>query len=509
MPLNIPNTLTWARIALIPFFVGIYYFPDNVISPEDKNFAATLTFLGAAGTVTGSKYLLTVDDQRVLVDAGMFQGEKRWRLKNREPFPVSPSTIDDILITHAHADHTSYLPALVKHGFAGRIWCTEPTAALTEIVLRDSAKLQEQSVQDATRGGWSKHEHPTPLYDTADVEATLPLLTTVEWETNVDIAGVLWARWVRAGHILGSAIIEVWVTEYGYPTKLVFSGDLGQPGRPILRDPTPIEDADILVIESTYGNRQHKDFSATEEEMIGIVEKTLFERGGNVIVPAFAVGRTQEVLYHLHRLTSEGRLRQPKVFVDSPMATQATRITREHLELFDEQAKRLAGWHARGENLPYLDFTASAEESMALNRIRSGAIIISASGMCDAGRIRHHLRHNLPRRECSILFPGFQAQGTLGRRLIEGAERVRIFGEDIPVRAAIHSVDGLSAHADQKALLNWARAFIQAPAQTFVVHGESSAAQTFADLLQQQLGWQVTVPEHGHALRWPDFLAHE
>ena len=226
-------------------------------------------------------------------------------------------------------------------------------------------------------------------------------------------------------------------------------------------------------------------------------------------MPAFAVGRTQEVLYHLHRLTCEGRLRQPKVFVDSPMATEATRITRKHLELFDEQAKRLAGWHARGENLPYLHFTESVEESMALNRIRSGAIIISASGMCDAGRIRHHLRHNLPRRECSILFSGFQAQGTLGRRLIEGAERVRIFGEDIPVRAAIHSVDGLSAHADQKALLDWSRGFIHAPAHTFVVHGELFAAQTFAELLQQQLGWQVTVPEHGHVLCWPDFLAHE
>jgi len=197
------------------------------------------------------------------------------------------------------------------------------------------------------------------------------------------------------------------------------------------------------------------------------------------------------------------------IFVDSPMATEATRITREHLALFDEQAKRLAGWHARGENLPYLRFTESVEESMALNHIRSGAIIISASGMCDAGRIRHHLRHNLPRRECSILFSGFQAQGTLGRRLIEGAKHVRIFGEDIPVRAAIHSVDSLSAHADQKALLDWTRGFIQAPAQTFVVHGELSAAQAFAELLQQQLGWQVSVPEHGHTLRWPDFLAHE
>ncbi len=220
-------------------------------------------------------------------------------------------------------------------------------------------------------------------------------------------------------------------------------------------------------------------------------------------MPAFAVGRTQEVLYHLHRLACEGRLRHPKVFVDSPMATDATRITREHLELFDEQAKHLAGWHAQGENLPYLHFTASVEESKALNQIRSGAIIISASGMCDAGRIRHHLRHNLPRRECSVLIPGFQAQGTLGRRLVDGAKRVRIFGEDIPVRATVHSVGGLSAHADQGALLDWAGAFSQPPKQTFVVHGESSAALALADTLRQELGWQVTVPEHGQVANWP------
>jgi len=467
-----------------------------------------LSFLGAAREVTGSCYLVEAHNLRFLVDCGMVQGGRTAAARNREPFPFDPASIDFVLLTHAHIDHSGLLPKLTRAGFKGPIHATPATVDLLGVMLPDSAHIQESDAQREARRFKQKTVVP-PLYTLPDAHECLQQVRGIAYDREFAPRVGVRVRFRDAGHILGSAIIEVWVTEYGHTTKIVFSGDLGQPGRPILRDPTPIEDTDILVIESTYDDRLHKDFLATEEDMVRIVEETLFERGGNVIVPAFAVGRTQEVLCHLHRLTREGRLRQPKVFVDSPMATEATRITREHLELFDEQAKQLAGWHARGEDLPYLHFTGSAEESMALNRIRSGAIIISASGMCDAGRIRHHLRHNLPRRECSVLFSGFQAQGTLGRRLIEGAELVRIFGEDIPVRAAIHSVDGLSAHADQKALLDWARGFTQAPAQTFVVHGESSAAQAFAELLQQQLGWQVVVPEQGHALRWPDFLAGE
>ena len=467
-----------------------------------------LKFLGAAREVTGSCFLVEAAGLRFLVDCGMVQGGSAAAARNREPFPFDPAAIDFVLLTHAHIDHSGLLPKLTRAGFKGAIYTTPATVDLLGVMLPDSAPLQESDAKRSAKRFRGKDPLP-PLYTLQDARECLQQVRGIEYDREFAPRVGVRARFRDAGHILGSAIIEVWVTEYGYPTKLVFSGDLGQPGRPILRDPTPIEDADILVIESTYGNRQHKDFSATEEEMIGIVEKTLFERGGNVIVPAFAVGRTQEVLYHLHRLTSEGRLRQPRVFVDSPMATEATRITREHLELFDEQAKRLAGWHARGENLPYLHFTESADESMALNQIRSGAIIISASGMCDAGRIRHHLRHNLPRKECSVLFSGFQAQGTLGRQLVDGAARVRIFGDDIPVRAAIHSVDGLSAHADQPALMAWARGFKQAPEQTFVVHGEPSAAQALAELLQQQLGWQVSVPERGRVVPWPDFLVVE
>lgn len=461
-----------------------------------------LSFLGAAREVTGSCFLVEAADVRFLVDCGMVQGGREAPTRNRKPFEFDPASIDFVLLTHAHIDHSGLLPKLTRSGFNGPIYATTATVDLLGVMLPDSAHIQESDAKRDAKRFRGKNPMP-PLYTLQDARECLNQAKSVVYDQEFSPHASVRCRFRDAGHILGSAILEVWVAEHGHATKLVFSGDLGQPGRPILRDPTPIEEADILVIESTYGNRRHQNLSATEDEMIAIVEKTLFERGGNVIMPAFAVGRTQEVLYHLHRLACEGRLRHPKVFVDSPMATDATRITREHLELFDEQAKRLAGWHARGENLPYLHFTASVEESKALNQIRSGAIIISASGMCDAGRIRHHLRHNLPRRECSVLIPGFQAQGTLGRRLVDGAKRVRIFGEDIPVRATVHSVGGLSAHADQDALLDWAGAFSRPPKQTFVVHGESSAALALADTLRQELGWQVTVPEHGQVANWP------
>lgn len=465
-----------------------------------------LRFLGAAGEVTGSCFLVETPDTRFLVDCGMVQGGREAATRNREPFAFDPRSIDFVLLTHAHIDHSGLLPKLTRAGFKGPIYATAATVDLLGVMLPDSAHIQENDVRRAARRLPDESSMP-PLYTLHDARECLKQARSVGYDVEFAPRDGVRCRFHDAGHILGSAIIEVSVTEYGHVTKLVFTGDLGQPGRPILRDPTPIANADVLVMESTYGNRLHQTLAATEDEMIDIVEQTLFRRGGNVIMPAFAVGRTQQILYHLHRLTCEGRLRQPKVFVDSPMATEATRITREHLELFDEQAQRLAEWHARGENLPYLHFTASVEESKALNRIRSGAIIISASGMCDAGRIRHHLRHNLPRRECSVLMPGFQAQGTLGRRLVDGAGQVRMFGEVIPVRAAIHSVDSLSAHADQAALVAWASALRQPPAQTFIVHGELSAAQTLADTLRQRLGWNVTVPEYGHVTRWPEFPA--
>ena len=461
-----------------------------------------LSFLGAAREVTGSCHLVEAANTRFLVDCGMVQGGRDAPARNHQPFAFDPESIDFVLLTHAHIDHSGLLPKLTSAGFKGPIYATAATVDLLGVMLPDSAHIQES---DARRHSRRRREDSplAPLYTLQDARKCLEQARGVEYDREFAPRVGVRCCFRDAGHILGSAIVEVSVTEHGRITKLVFSGDLGQPGRPVLRDPTPIEEADILVIESTSGDRLHQDPAATEDEMIAIVERT-FERGGNVIMPAFAVGRTQQVLYQLHRLAYEGRLRHPMVFVDSPMATEATRITREHMELFDEQAEHLARWHARGEGLPYLHFTESVEESMALNRIRSGVIIISASGMCDAGRIRHHLRHNLPRPECSVLIPGFQARGTLGRRLIDGARQVRLFGEDIPVRAAVHPVDGLSAHADKAALLRWTDHFRMPPARTFVVHGESSAALALTDALSRKPGWQVMAPEQHHTVRWPE-----
>jgi len=465
--------------------------------------APRISFLGAAREVTGSCYLVETDQVRFLVDCGMFQGGREAPARNRAPFGFDPESIDFVLLTHAHIDHSGLLPKLTKAGFTGKIFTTEATADLLGVMLPDSAHIQEMDARRHRRKPpHGKSGASDPIYTTGDVRQCLRQVQAISYDATLDPHGKVRCRFRDAGHILGSAIIEVWISDdQGDTTKIVFSGDLGQPGRPILRDPTLIPDADVLVIESTYGNREHKDQSATMDEMIKIVERTRQGDGGNIIVPAFAVGRTQEVLYHLHRLASEGRLRDLMIFVDSPMATEATRITRQHLELFDEQAKALAGWHKVGADLPYLKFTSRVDESKALNQIRAGAIIISASGMCDAGRIRHHLRQNLPRRESVVLITGFQAKGTLGRRLVDGARQVRMFGEDIPVRAAIHTVNGLSAHADRKALMAWAGGFRTPPRQTFVVHGEETAATAFAESLRTTNGWKVTVPEPGESFR--------
>lgn len=462
-----------------------------------------IRFLGGVGEVTGSCFLVETASLHFLVDCGMFQGGREASGRNHRRFEFDPASIDFVLLTHAHIDHSGLLPKLTRAGFRGPIHTTTATANLLGVMLPDSAHIQES---DAIRTAkHSRRPQAPPLYTQHDVVGCLAQVQAVEYDQDVRPDRTVRCRFRDAGHILGSAIIEIWIDEGDRTTKLVFSGDLGQPGRPIVCDPELIEETDILVIESTYGDRMHANLAGIEDTMVAIVEQTLHERGGNVIIPAFAVGRTQQIIYQLHQLTRRGRLRQPKVFVDSPMATEVTRITRQHMRLFDEQARELAAWHADGEDLPWLRFTASAEHSRVLNNIRSGAIIISASGMCNAGRIRHHLRHNLPRRECSVLIPGYQAQGTLGRRLVDGAKQVRIFGHDIPVRAAIHSVDGLSAHADRAALLNWTSAFRKPPGQTFVVHGEPHASQSLADALRQRPGWRVTVPTNGQQVEWPDF----
>ncbi len=461
-----------------------------------------VTFFGAAREVTGSSYLVETESVRFLVDCGMFQGGREAPARNRRPFGFDPATLDFVLVTHAHIDHSGLLPKLMLAGFSGPIYTTEATADLLKVMLPDSGHIQEAEVQRfMRRRKASKRTPPAPIYTVQDAQQCLSLMHPVQYDKRLEPHADVVCSFRDAGHILGSAIIEIWVTHNNKQTKLVFSGDLGQPGQPILRDPTLIEDADVLFIESTYGNRLHKDLPATLDELGQVIEQTLYAKNGNVIIPAFAVGRTQEIIYHLHQLTQQGRLLNLNIFVDSPMATAATRVTQKYMALFDEEAKQLADWYAAGRNLPSLRFVGSVDESIALNQVRSGAIVISASGMCDAGRIKHHLLHNLGRRECSILITGFQAQGTLGRRLVDGATRVSIFGQKIPVRASIHTLGGFSAHADQAALLNWVGGFKRPPHQTFVVHGEETAALTFAERLRTDLGWSVTVPEPGQSVQ--------
>ncbi len=465
-----------------------------------------LTVLGAAREVTGSCYLIETTSARFLVDCGMVQGGRAAKQRNYQPFGFDPANLDFVLLTHAHIDHSGMLPKLVRDGFRGPILTTDATGDLLEVMLPDSAHIQEADAERAARGhhGTSKARQTpvAPIYTMRDAEACLRQVRPMPYDKSFAPHPDVVCAFRDAGHILGSAIIELWVTEAGETVKLVFSGDLGQPGRAILRNPTLISEADILVMESTYGDRAHRDQAATIDEMVEIINH-VSPRGGNIVMPAFAVGRTQEILYHLHCLSRQNRLHDLSIYVDSPMADRATRITTRHLELFDEEAHALADWHDAGRGLPALHFTASVEESKALNQVRSGAIIISASGMCDAGRIRHHLRWNLPRPECAVLITGFQAQGTLGRRLVDGAERVRIFGEDIAVRASVHTLNGFSAHADRPALLAWAAGFSKPPAQVLVTHGEAAAAQSFAQALRTDLGWSVVVPELGATLDWP------
>lgn len=459
-----------------------------------------IRFHGAAQEVTGSCTMVETEKVRFLVDCGMFHGGREAAGRNRAPFAFDPRSVGFVLLTHAHIDHSGLLPKLWRDGFRGPIYTTPATAELLEIMLRDSVSIQEAEAERAKRARNRDRAAAEPVYTMADAEAVLGQLSLLNYDDSYSPHDSIRTRLRDAGHILGSAILEIWVKEGSHERKLVFSGDLGQPGRPILRDPCPIEDADMLFVESTYGDRLHKNLADTLDEFVTVVNETLEVRKGNVVVPAFAVGRTQELIYYFHHLTRQGRFRHLNIFIDSPMAAAVTRVTRSNLALFDDEAKKLAAWHAAGKGLPNLTFVGSVDESRALNTIRSGAVIIAGSGMCTAGRIKHHLLHNLGRRENAVLITGFQAQGTLGRRLVDGAESVRIFGQDVPVRASIHTLGGFSAHADQAALLAWLGGFRRAPSRTFVTHGEPHSSAALATEIADRLGWDAETPESGQTI---------
>ena len=454
-----------------------------------------IQFLGAAREVTGSCYLIEAGGARFLVDCGLFQGGREAAPRNRAFPGFDVDSLDFALITHAHLDHCGLLPVLNRHAPRLPVYCTRPTADLLPVMLQDSAHIQLRDHEH--KGRW--RDSPPPLYTPLEVERAMRQVSGVPYGVDFLPHPDVTVRFLDAGHILGSAIADIRVRDDGKVRRLVCSGDLGQPARPIVNDPETVNSADVLLVESTYGNRQHKSLEDTLRELLTAIDETLFKHKGNLIVPSFALGRTQEFLYLLQALCEQGELPKLNVFVDSPLARRATDVTLAHHEALDPMAQRFAAALRAGRLAYRLRFTQTPAESIAINKIRSGAIIVAASGMCEAGRIRHHLRHALPREECGILFTGFQASGTLGRRIVEGAKSVRLFGEVIPVRAQVYTLGGLSAHADQAALLSWLDAIRRPPQQTFVVHGEESTALAFATLLSEKRGWRATVPARGES----------
>jgi len=455
-----------------------------------------LTFLGAAGEVTGSCYLVDTGHIKFLIDCGLFQGGGRGRTgaaqRNRR-FGFDPTEIAFVLLSHAHIDHSGLIPRLVALGFRGAVYATRATVDLLGVMLPDSGYLQEKEVERENRGRFrrGRGRELAPLYTVQQARDSLRQLLPVDYDTEVTPHASVRCRFRDAGHILGSAILEIRVRGDGRERRIVFSGDLGQPGHPIVRDPTSIDGADLLLVESTYGDRNHRDRGATLEEFADALEETLARGRGNVVIPAFAVGRTQDILYVMSEFCRTGRVCPAQVYVDSPMALAATRITLEHPELHDRETARLTGWLQDKRGKTDIRFTEDVEDSKRINAIRSGAVILSASGMCEGGRIKYHLKYNLPRKECAIVIVGFQAAGTLGRRIVDGAKTVRIFGEAVPVRARIHTIGGLSAHADQAALLGWLGKFRAPPQATWVVHGEPLAAQALRERIVQDLDWPV------------------
>jgi metallo-beta-lactamase family protein len=455
---------------------------------------ATLTFLGAARTVTGSKHLVEVDGQRILIDCGLFQGLKELRLRNWSPLPIPPETIDVVVLTHAHIDHCGWLPRLVSQGFKGPVYCTGGTLDLCRLVLPDAAHLQEEDAKFANKRGFSKHQPALPLYTEEDAAEALSRFRPAPFGKKIEVVKGIEIEFINAGHLLGSSYVLVTRTDKS-GGRILFGGDLGRYSRPILPDPSPAVDADVLLVESTYGDRIHPPDD--DGESLARIIKETFARRGKLIVPAFAIGRVEELLYWLFKLEDEGRIEKVPIYVDSPMAIKGIGY---YAARTDELDKEIA---AVRRKLPRFTSVNSALESKALVERDAPAVIIASSGMATGGRVVHHLFAGLPDPRNTVLFVGFQAAGTRGRQLLDGAQFVKIFGQHVPVHAKIERIDGMSAHADAGEIIRWLRTFPRAPRTTYLVHGEIVAQDALKARITRELGWNVEIPAHGQKVDLP------
>ena len=461
--------------------------------------AMTIQFFGAAGEVTGSCHLVTVGGQRLLLDCGMIQGGHQDEARNRDPFPFDPGSIDAVVLSHAHIDHSGRLPLLVRSGFRGPIYTHRASRDLCRVMLIDAGFLSEKDAEWENKKRERKGlEHIEPLFTINDAKIALRRFKGLVYGEKQNILPGVTLRLSDAGHILGSSIIELWLEEGKESRKLVFSGDLGRNDMPVLEDPEVIRQADRVVLESTYGDRLHRSWKDSIQEFHEVLNNVTSGHG-NILIPSFAVGRTQEILYLMAKNFAAWNLDRWLIFLDSPMAIEATRIFAENTDLFDAEATELWRSNSRKPLLPNLQISRTPKQSMAINRIRKGAIIIAGSGMCTGGRIRHHLKHNLWRRECHVVITGFQARGTTGRALVDGARHIQLWGEEIRVAAAVHTIGGLSAHADQSDLKNWYAGFQGRPSVT-LVHGEAQALAGLADCLRRELAAPVNIAQPGERL---------